>query len=143
VSAECIFIDPIADLAVLGAPEFPLGQFDKYDDLVRPAEPLRVGDGGFSDFLHNPEPQECVGWLLSLEEWFQCRVHRMSELLSISEAKEEIAGGMSGSPLLCQHGLAIGVLSMVQSGNDEQWRGSSTNPRLAFHLPAGLLRQFS
>jgi hypothetical protein len=45
ISAECLFVDPIADIAVLGQPESQKlsEQADAYDSLVKDPEPLRIG----------------------------------------------------------------------------------------------------
>jgi hypothetical protein len=64
--AECLFVDPIADIAVLGSPD-DQGLFDKADAyrlLVENATPIRIG----------APAETCEAYLLSLEnEWFQCR----------------------------------------------------------------------
>ena len=44
--AECLFVDPIADIAVLGRPDdqaFPV-EFLAYDELVESLTPLAVAD---------------------------------------------------------------------------------------------------
>ena len=87
--AEFLFVDPVSDIAVLGAPD---GQIlsDKCkanEDFVSQATPLSIGrakDGEES-------------WLLALDgtHWFRCRVEVFSAIW-ISETAEPILGGISG-----------------------------------------------
>jgi hypothetical protein len=91
VWAECLFADPIADIAVLGEPD--AGSWSKeskaYDELVEPIPPLksiaslRSIEQVKSALRRNyvtplriaDAPEEGHAWLLSLEgEWFQCSV---------------------------------------------------------------------
>ena len=124
VWTECVFVDPISDLAVLGSPN---GQdlseeARRYQELVERAAPLRISDA----------PESGPAWLLSLEgNWFRCTAsHRGRALWLTSDA---IIGGMSGSPVVAESGAAIGV---VATGPN------APHPLLAYSLPAGLLRQF-
>ena len=63
--AECQFVDPIADIAVLGSVD---GQelYDEaaaYDDLTDEIDPLPIADA----------PEKGSAWLLSLDgQWLQC-----------------------------------------------------------------------
>src|SRR4051794_13877982 len=55
-------------------------------------------------------PSKGAAWLLSLDRrWFPCVVEHRAGPLIISEAKDGIRGGMSGSPVLNEAGLAVGV----------------------------------
>jgi hypothetical protein len=60
--AECCFVDPVADVAVLGEPDNQeaLEQWTAYNDLVEQAVPLAVSD------ILEPMHYES-GWLLSLD----------------------------------------------------------------------------
>ena len=44
--AECLFVDPIMDVAVLGMPDqaFDADTCDAFDQLVEEPEPLRLGE---------------------------------------------------------------------------------------------------
>lgn len=91
--AECQFVDPIADIAVLGSVD---GQelYDEaaaYDDLTDEIDPLPIADA----------PEKGSAWLLSLGgQWFQCETWRSFGPFSIKNAAAPIRGGMSGSPIL-------------------------------------------
>ncbi|MGH6840337.1 MAG: S1 family peptidase [Methylocella sp.] len=132
VWAECLFIDPVADIAVLGTPDGQIfyDESDAYQQLVQgPA--LKIGD--------MPPYVVAQGWVLSLDlEWVPCVVQHCNGPLW-GPPPSPIKDGMSGSPILNTIGTAIGVVS-CSGGNDA---GISTEigpgPRLAAHLPGWLL----
>jgi hypothetical protein len=133
VWAECLFADPIGDIAVLGAPDDQKLHV-AYEKLVTAIGPLPIGDAA----------EESSARLLSLDgEWFGCRVQHINNgPLWIIDATKFIVGGMSGSPILADDGSAIGVVS-VSSGRDTQHHiDGGPNPRLAYHLPARFLPRF-
>jgi hypothetical protein len=138
VWAECCFVDPVADVAVLGEPDNQAlsDQSAAYNDFVEQAVPLPVSD------LLDPTHYE-LGWLLSLQcEWFQCSVGHDGRGLWVREATKGIVGGMSGSPILAEDGRAVGVVSTAgERDEDEQYTEGGPNPRLAVHLPGWLLRE--
>jgi hypothetical protein len=77
--------------------------------------------------------RECPGFMLSLNNaWSPCTVrYHPNSMLMISDAAENIAGGMSGSPIIAPDGTAIGVVCL----------GSETSgPRLTGNLPGWLLK---
>jgi hypothetical protein len=104
VWAECLFADPVADIAVLGEPDSQelSEQWDAFEALVMAVTPLRIADA----------PKEARrAQLLSLAgEWFDCKVQHVGGPLLITDANKGIVGGMSGSPILDAGGSAIGVL---------------------------------
>jgi hypothetical protein len=139
VWAECLFVDPIADLAVLGTPDSQASSkrsnaYDKliYADRVHPFEIGAVPapaprlrkmfktdkDGRITAIrpfkptdVPKPKPPS-KAWLLSLKnEWFQCNVSYRDGPLLISNAVDGIRGGMSGSPIVDDAGRAVGVIS--------------------------------
>ena len=65
--AECLFVDPISDLAVLGPPdnqELP-DQAEKYEKLTELLSPISVADA----------KRKAPAWLRNLNgEWFRCTV---------------------------------------------------------------------
>jgi len=136
VWAECLFVDPIGDIAVLGEPshEDLLEQSTAYKALVMTVRPLRIAD----------IPRETSAQLLSLEgEWFGCKVQHINDgPLWITDATKGIVGGMSGSPILADDGSAIGVVSVSGGRIDQLHTESGPNPRLAYHLPARFLPRF-
>jgi hypothetical protein len=62
VAAECKFVDPVSDLAVLGAPDNQAltAYFSDYENLLASATPLRIAD------VEGKPGEESRGWLLSL-----------------------------------------------------------------------------
>ena len=133
VWAECLFADPVADIAVLTTPdgqEF-YDEAEAYDELTEGAAALRIVDA----------PQEGPGWLLTLDgRWVVCTVHHSGGPLWIFDAAEPIIGGMSGSPILDADGAAIGVVSCAGGISGEPQTESGPNPRLMGNLPGFLLR---
>lgn len=142
VWAEVVFVDPVADLAVLSGPDGQelFEQSEAFDALVDSRPSLRVADA--------PEIGEAL--MLSLDgKWGRCLVKRrrdddpvaLARSLSVELATRGIRGGMSGSPILALNGRAIGVVCMG-SGNDPthdvQYDGP-VQPRLFHHLPGWLL----
>ncbi len=150
VWAECCFVDPIADLAVLWSPDRQ--HLDKeagaYDDLVGAAPPLPIGDLPLTQssitlpaipvwetipttILGLPSA-ECKAWLLSLDgQWFRCDVTAGERALTIAKAADKLAGGMSGSPIVSDDGKAIGVAVATP--------GDAAQPFLARQLPRWLI----
>ena len=142
VSAECLFADPVADLAVLCMPD----NQDRYDEanayeaLLDAARPLPVGSLTYvdeivtlSDGRRVPRPPraESAAWVLSLDgQWFACHVRSGGKTLLVENAAQPIQGGMSGSPIIAPDGTVIGVIST----------GEAPNPELAADLPAWILR---
>jgi hypothetical protein len=134
--AECLFIDPVGDIAVLGPVDDQelFEQTQAYEEMVHAVTPFRIADA----------PLRGSAWLYSLDEhWFQCHVWRLpGGPLWLSEATEGIKGGMSGSPVRNEEGRAIGVVSASSGGSDlEDHREGGPNPALTRNLPGWLLRE--
>jgi hypothetical protein len=136
VWADCLFADPVADIAVLGEPghEDLLEQRLAYRALVWDITPLRISD------VH----EEAAAQLLSLDgEWFGCKVEAiLGGPLLITDAGRGIVGGMSGSPVLAEDGTAVGVVVVASCRGGELPTCGGPNPRLAYHLPARFLPRF-
>lgn len=101
VCAECLFADPIADIAVLGEPDGQelYDESERYEALMNAAATLRIAGA----------PEEGGGLLLSLDQlWLPCRIQHVGGPLWTSEAKT--VGGMSGSPIITEDGRAVGVV---------------------------------
>jgi hypothetical protein len=143
VWAECFFVDPIADIAVLGCPDNQrfFDEADAYDALMISATPIRIAAA----------PVKGPAWLLSLEgKWFHCIVEYINRIdgpLFICKTAQPIMGGMSGSPVISADGAAIGIVSL--SSNAEGFFGQPDgcedengmpNPRLLRDLPGWMLR---
>jgi hypothetical protein len=123
VWAECLFVDPIGDIAVLGQPDDQAlpDEADGYDELVDNAVPLPVGDLVFtrrpSKMKGNPrEPWEAHAevFLLTLRgRWISAQasslgITRPGHTLWFDPDPTE--GGMSGSPIVTADGKAVGVV---------------------------------
>lgn len=118
VCAECLFVDSIGDIAVLGTPDdqkFP-DESKAYDEFVEAESvtPLTVA------------PPDNEGWLLSLDgDWFRCTIEHECGPLNFGNLARKIAYGMSGSPVISTTGAAVGVVCVH----------SSKNPSLIRNLP--------
>ena len=91
ISAECLFVDPIADLAVLGEPDGQelYEECAAYEALIETAAPLLIGKSA--------DPAAREAWLLSLAgRWFSCTVKSAGRGLWVEDASEPIRAGMSG-----------------------------------------------
>ena len=127
--AMCRFVDPIADIAVLGSPDNP--HADDYKALMGTATALSMG----VPFRH-PVNFWAPARLLSLDgRWFSCTIRHFGGPLWITHAAERVLGGMSGSPIVAEAGTAIGVVCTTTSP-----REGGPNARLSENLPGWLLR---
>jgi hypothetical protein len=138
VAAECKFVDPVSDLAMLGPPDDQAlpDEASAYEILVSQATALPIADvrGDVGDLS--------LGWLLSLAGvWLECKVSHYGGGLFVSEASQGIEGGMSGSPILRDDGAVIGVVSSSSGQHGEIQTSGGPNPRLTHHLPGWLLRE--
>jgi hypothetical protein len=147
VWAECLFVDPIGDIAVLGPPDSQVygvlsgrpqsrgraiesksrrhrqyqEESDAYDAMLGELSPLQIAEA-----LLNGE-----AWLLALDgNWFKCKITGHPRGCSISGAEKRLASGMSGSPIVNSDGAAIGVIT-----------GGVCEPSLVTNLPAWILRE--
>jgi hypothetical protein len=147
VWAECLFADPLADVAILGSPDGQelYAQAEAHDALTDDRPALRIADA----------PTSGRAWLLSLAgEWNPCRIERLEDdhpfalgaSLIIKDATAGIHGGMSGSPIVTDDGAAVGILAMssgigTPEGTEEPVHTEGgPNPRLFDCLPGWLLR---
>jgi hypothetical protein len=135
VWCECVFVDPVADIAVLGCPDAQDGLLDQaraYNKLVDNVRPLPIA----ASKVRRYPPGKATAHLLSLEgKWRECMVERVGTFgtsLVIEEGKL-IASGMSGSPIVSTDGKAIGLVSASSEGSNSISYG---NPVLRDNLPA-------
>lgn len=129
--AECLFADPVADIAVLAEPDSQVLS-DKWEAFTAFAEeraPVRVA--------RLPKPS--AGWLLTKgSDWRRCTLtpsagaYRSSLSVSDYGAADAIERGTSGSPILAVDGRVVGVMSTGDRGN----------PLVADALPARMVRMF-
>jgi hypothetical protein len=158
ICCECLFADPIADIAVLGSPDNQelSERADAYDAFTDAATPLAISEppskpdtkeladlveAGIKDG-ERWASRECRALLLSLSnKWFTCRIrHAPDGMLMILDAAEGIAGGMSGSPILAEDGTAIGVICLGSGNNGDLPTEGGPNPRLIGNLPVWFLK---
>jgi hypothetical protein len=139
VACECLFINPIADVAVVGVPDTQTYSDEAagYRSLVRYAIPFRIIDA----------PEKARGFLLSLHgEWFGCKIEWTESIdgpLWVSKPAQRIERGMSGSPIVSETGNAVGIVSasMIENEKDAATHEfGASNPRLMRDLPLWLLR---
>ncbi|MGH7032932.1 MAG: S1 family peptidase [Stellaceae bacterium] len=135
VWAECVYVDPVADLAVLAAPDAKqlAAEAKNYELLVAQLKPLRIAALPPAHKGNAPMPEaaewEGPGRLFSLEgQWFECCLRATRRSLWIGDKAQAFAGGMSGSPIADADGAAVGVLCTT-----------GANPILVQHLPRWLL----
>ena len=138
VWAECLFADPIGDIAVLGEVDGQemSSEWEDYQRLVEELRPLSISE----------PPPEGSARLLSLDRrWFECRVARSPRgSLWLFNASEDIVGGMSGSPIVASDGSAIGVVCTGSSRDDGvTCREGGPNAAILTHLPGWLLRDLA
>ncbi len=120
VWAECIFVDPIADIAVLAQPDNQelSEEAEAYDQLVESMEALPVADAipegvEVSTYgehhIRHAVPGHGRARVLSLEgRWLDIDIWRRGGIIGTEHAYQ---GGMSGSPIVDMNGAAIGVVS--------------------------------
>jgi len=133
VWATCLFVDPIADIVVLGQPDNQdlSEQADAYDQLVEDMTVLAIADASpmgvevvpgreipidgrpiKTSSFKAPTPGEAPARVLSLEgQWLDgCVLRRGGRLEFLPH--EFFVDGMSGSPIVNAAGAAIGVVSV-------------------------------
>jgi hypothetical protein len=127
ISAECVFVEVIADLAVLGAPDSQdlYDQYDAYEMFTESRPALRLGDIPSSERrAHHLETRPV--YVLKLDrQWARGRANHIGGPIWLDGPKTE--SGMSGSPILNDRGEAIGVIST-----------GGPDPRLLRDLPIWL-----
>ena len=133
VWTECLFANPVADIAVLGPPDDQeLGdEAEAYEALVESVTPFSISDA----------PEQGQVWLLSLErKWFSCETSSATWVngpIWLTTHPKNIQGGMSGSPIVSDSGAAVGVITLGSNMKDIG-PNSGPNPRLVRDLPGWL-----
>jgi hypothetical protein len=124
--AECLFADPVRDIAVLGEPDNQelSKEYDAFFGLVEGAPVVRIGSRiGES------------GWVLSLDgEWVEMPLRHLQGPYGSSLSTRDSKPGQSGSPILNDSGEAVGVIAI---GTNQKWHGPQ--PMLCRDLPARYL----
>lgn len=160
VWAECLFMDPIADIAVFGAPDayeraaayealtghvaFRIGKLDFSRRRKSLGKTLITVDGERREVTLPPPAFLGTAFseahMLSLKgEWFTCRIMSSGGALRFDRAAKPVVGGMSGSPIVLPDGSAVGVVCTSEEGGGG--REGGPNPMLTAHLPGWLLAE--
>jgi trypsin-like peptidase len=140
VTAACVFVDPIADIAMLGPPE-GAGLYDESDqyetffstlppfDIAAPPPRGRIRVPTAPPVFPLDGEVSFPGHVMSIDgQWVGCNVRSLGGPLLI-EPEELAEAGMSGSPLVSATGAALGVIST------NNWAAV-----LTYGLPGWLLR---
>lgn len=109
--AECLFIDPVGDIAVLGEPDNQslAKQAEAYYELVDALPSFRIGD--------IPRAVKSRAWLLSLAgNWFECVAVHHGGAIWIENAAADLVGGMSGGAIVSDDNAAIGGVTTATFG---------------------------
>ena len=137
VMAECLFVDAVADIAVLGEPD---GQvFENADCAFREF----IDATGVLPLSKRDIVEPVTGWLLSLDgRWTACTLapRRFRAGSWISEATDGIVAGMSGSPILLEDGRAVGMVVVSDGSSTERHTEGGPQPLLTGCLPGWLLQ---
>jgi hypothetical protein len=143
--AECVFIDPIADIAVFGASDVQdlHEQAAAYDALTERVA-FKIGK---LRFPHSrlPRAVSSEASMLSIDnEWFKCRITSWGRMLAFDQAERPVVGGMSGSPIVLPDGGVVGVVSCSAEYSTEpsaSGKHGGPNPMLSANLPGWLLEE--
>lgn len=138
VWTECVFVDPVADIALLGSPDNQeLGdESESYDALMEEALPFAIGKAG--QLLE----MEQHAWVLTLDcNWRQCVIKSLGPAILLQDRYRVVKGGMSGSPIVHENGAAIGVLSTGTLCEGNPIKEGAYNPSLEHNLPVWAWRK--
>ena len=133
-AAECIFADPVSDIAVLANPDSQAFAEDAeaYEALMENTGSLRIDD----------MPDEAEAHLLSLDgQWISACASKRGGGIWLSNIRGgSIEGGMSGSPIVIGD-AAVGVVCVGGGATGEPQTEGGPQPRLYSHLSFGLLAE--
>jgi hypothetical protein len=135
--AECIFVDPVADVAILGSPDNQelWQQATAYEMLMEAATPLSLGcyEAG-PVFMMSRDTTNLVSGVPRLP----------GMVMWIPECDGPIQGGMSGSPIVTLEGVAVSLVSLSSGTKDiEEHTECGPSPVLSDRLPAWLASSFA
>ena len=117
VWAQCLFADPVSDIAILGSPDYQtfFEQSDQWKTFIQALKPIPI---------RRPRLGETI-YMLSLRgEFVSGVIHSVNEqFLNIESTGDLIQPGMSGSPILNEDGHAVSLCSV----NDSQRECAALN----------------
>lgn len=135
VAAECVFVDPVADVAVLSAVDGQAipDEDEAYEQLIEGRPTIELA----------AVTKRAPAYVLTLEgRWKPCVAEpprRPGWTRHLTLIGAYTVGGMSGSPIINRDGRAIGVVvvgSLINGSPDEREHGQ---PALMGVLPFGIL----
>jgi hypothetical protein len=138
VWAECLFFDPVSDLAILGEPNIQefAEESDAYFRLVDGRKPLTIA-----------APETGEGYMLALdgESWQATSLKVHVTIWENSLWTGATLAGQSGSPIVDATGRAVALVSigaetLNPSSGDRTPMDAGPQPILANALPAWLLK---
>ena len=136
---QCVFADPVADIAVLIAPDNQelLEHCEAFEKFLHTARALCLGEVRQTPI--GRRQGNTKGWLLSLAgHWRPCTLTAVQNALWISDAPDGIIGGISGSPILLNDGTAVGVVCAARGPAGRLPTEGGPNPLLSACLPRWL-----
>jgi hypothetical protein len=105
VWSECLFADPVADIAVLGCPDEQNLQEEAaaYHSLTDNVPALTIA-----------KARSVRGWLLALDgaSWIPTTIRVVSDIYGTTLSIGPPEAGMSGSPILNNAGQAVGIVAV-------------------------------
>lgn len=140
VLGECIFADPVADIAILACPDEQTLDSSEFTKLVDAAPAFKIGLDrntlGYRWITANPKH----GWMLSLDGKWKRAEYRITDRSLLTTPT---CGGQSGSPVLNRFGHAIGIIVVGSHTNDVSKKGvvHGPQPLLSDVLPAWWAKQ--
>jgi hypothetical protein len=131
VWAECLFVDPVSDIAILGTPHLQdlSEKHEAFLELMNKANPVRISRLRMFDGR---------ALVLSLKgEWLPIQVHYgPGNRRFWIEDSSPLQPGMTGSPIMTKGDTAIGLLSTAADHGV-----AAVHPLLAHRLPGWLALQ--
>lgn len=134
VRAECLFVNPVADIAVFGEPDGQTGyDQEAYDALTGDVPIIRID-----------KARSGPGWVLALDgHWVRTTIKVFSSIWGASLSIDPVEAGMSGSPILNDAGRAVGIVAMgtqtVSKNGVRKQERAGPQPMLARDFPGWLL----
>lgn len=136
VWAECLFFDPVSDLAILGEPDNQeLGEENEaFTHLVDGRKPFAIA-----------APEAGEGYMLALDgvSWLPTPLIVHENLWGTGLSTGATLAGQSGSPIVDSTGRAIAVVSIgteVLNGGNRTPVNCGPQPILKFQLPSWVLK---
>lgn len=136
VTTECLFVDPVADIAWVGRPaaEELSEEADAYDALMADRPAFSIGW----------PPRKGTGHILALDgHWIRVPMESIGHWLW-HDLDPRIEPGMSGSPIVAEDGKAVALIAngpfLGRAGRSPGIAKSDSQPALVQCLPPRILR---